>query len=161
MNKSEKKLYISTPKTKAGVRTIPMVKEVVEALQEVKEYQVHNDIACNVEIDGYTDFIFLNRFGNVFIEYNLDRALARIIDTYNKEILASKKKDAVILPHFTCHSLRHTFCSRFCEHETNIKVIQSIMGHVDIQTTMNIYAEVSEAKKKESMDSLSNKLMLF
>ena len=35
------------------------------------------------------------------------------------------------------------------------------MGHVDIQTTMNIYAEVSDAKKKESMDSISDKLMLF
>lgn len=161
MNKSENKLYISAPKTKAGIRKIPMVKEVVEALQEVKEYQIYNDIVCNVEIDGYTDFVFLNRFGNVFIEYNLDRALTRIIDAYNKEIVASKKKDAVILPHFTCHSLRHTFCSRFCENETNIKVIQSIMGHVDIQTTMNIYAEVSDAKKKESMDSISDKLMLF
>ena len=39
MNKSENKLYISAPKTKAGIRKIPMVKEVVEALQEVKEYQ--------------------------------------------------------------------------------------------------------------------------
>ena len=125
------------------------------------QYHYKFDIVCNVEIDGYTDFVFLNRFGNVFIEYNLDRALTRIIDAYNKEIVASKKKDAVILPHFTCHSLRHTFCSRFCENETNIKVIQSIMGHVDIQTTMNIYAEVSDAKKKESMDSISDKLMLF
>ena len=35
------------------------------------------------------------------------------------------------------------------------------MGMIDIQTTMNIYAEVSDAKKKESMDSISDKLMLF
>ena len=66
MNKSENKLYISAPKTKAGIRKIPMVKEVVEALQEVKEYQIYNDIVCNVEIDGYTDFVFLNRFGQCF-----------------------------------------------------------------------------------------------
>lgn len=161
MNKSKKKLYISAPKTKAGIRTIPMVKEVVEALQQVKQYQADNDLVCKSAIDGYTDFIFLNRFGNVLLEYNLDRALSRIIDTYNEEIMEHKKKDAVILPHFTCHSLRHTFCSRLCENETNMKVIQSIMGHVDIQTTMNIYAEVSEAKKKMSMDNLSSKLMLF
>lgn len=43
-------------------------------------------------------------------------------------------------------SLRHTFCSRFCENETNLKVIQSIMGHADIETTMDIYAEVTETK---------------
>lgn len=35
------------------------------------------------------------------------------------------------------------------------------MGHIDIGTTMNIYAEVSEERKKESMDSLADKLMLF
>lgn len=31
------------------------------------------------------------------------------------------------------------------------------MGHVDIATTMNIYAEVSEAKKKASMEALAEK----
>ncbi len=45
--------------------------------------------------------------------------------------------------------------------ETNIKVIQSIMGHVDIKTTMNIYAEVSEKKKQESLNQISEKLNLF
>ena len=70
-------------------------------------------------------------------------------------------KEAFVLPHFTCHSLRHTFCARFCENETNLKVIQSVMGHVDIGTTMNIYAEVSEAKKKQSMEALATKLDLF
>lgn len=58
------------------------------------------------------------------------------------------------------HNLRHTFCTRFCEHETNIKVIQEIMGHADIGTTMNIYAEVTEARKKESFDSLQGKIKI-
>ena len=34
---------------------------------------------------------------------------------------------------------RHTFASRFCENETNVKVIQEVMGHADVSTTMNIY----------------------
>jgi integrase len=108
--------------------------------------------------------VFLNRFGNVFLQHALDRALARIIDAYNDDAIhkaALKHEEALILPHFTCHSLRHTFCARFCENETNLKVIQSVMGHVDIATTMNIYAEVSEAKKKQSMERLSEKLDLF
>lgn len=57
--------------------------------------------------------------------------------------------------------LKTHLCARLCEHETNLKIIQSIMGHIDIGTTMNIYAEVSEERKKESMDSLADKLMLF
>lgn len=42
-----------------------------------------------------------------------------------------------------------------------LKVIQSVMGYVDTGTTMNIYAEVSEARKKQSMETLSEKLDLF
>ena len=94
----------------------------------------------------------------------MDRALERIIDAYNDaEIHDAKQnhREPLILPHFTCHSLRHTFCARFCENESNLKVIQSVMGHVDIATTMNIYAEVSEAKKKASMEALAEKMVLF
>jgi integrase len=165
MNTTGKRIYISTPKTAAGIRKIPMVKEVREALEKIRKYQKENGIFCKAEIDGYSDFVFLNRFGNVFLQQDLDRALSRIIDAYNDEALyqaaLKKKKDALLLPHFTCHSLRHTFCARFCENETNLKVIQSVMGHVDIGTTMNIYAEVSEAKKKQSMEALAQKLELF
>ena len=31
-----------------------------------------------------------------------------------------------------------TFCTRLCENESNLKVIQDIMGHADIKTTMDI-----------------------
>jgi hypothetical protein len=44
MNKSQKRIYISTPKTKAGIRKIPMVKEVRQALREIKQYQHDNGI---------------------------------------------------------------------------------------------------------------------
>ena len=164
LNKTNKRIYVSTPKTEAGIRKIPMVSEVRKALDEVKQYQYDNGIFCKSDIDGYTDFIFLNRFGTVYLQQDLDRSLSRIIDAYNDCELheaALNKREALLLPHFTCHSLRHTFCARFCEHETNLKVIQSVMGHVDIGTTMNIYAEVSEARKKQSMEALAENLKLF
>ena len=70
-----------------------------------------------------------------------------------EEIIRARRegREPLILPHFTCHHLRHTFCTRLCEADINIKVIQQIMGHKDIQTTMDIYAEVSDFKKNESM----------
>ncbi len=164
LNKTNKRIYVSTPKTEAGIRKIPMVSEVRKALDEVKQYQYDNGIFCKSDIDGYTDFIFLNRYGTVYLQQDLDRSLSRIIDAYNDCELheaALNKREALLLPHFTCHSLRHTFCARFCEYETNLKVIQSVMGHVDIGTTMNIYAEVSEARKKQSMEALAENLKLF
>lgn len=71
-----------------------------------------------------------------------------------------EKREPVLIPHFSVHNLRHTFCTRFCENETNIKVIQEIMGHSDISTTMNIYAEATESKKQESFKNLIGKMKI-
>ena len=72
-------------------------------------------------------------------------------DICKEEIQLAKEenREPVLLPHFTAHHLRHTFCTRFCENETNLKVIQEIMGHSDISTTMDIYAEATDEKKYE------------
>ena len=62
------------------------------------------------------------------------------------------------MPRFSAHNLRHTFCTRFCENESNLKVIQDIMGHADITTTMDIYAEATQEKKQEVMANLQAKI---
>ena len=73
-----------------------------------------------------------------------------------------EKRIIFFVPYLTRpHHMRHTFCTRFCENETNVKVIQSIMGHASIETTMDIYAEVTEMTKKEALDNLSANLDIF
>lgn len=156
-------LHISKPKTEAGVRTIPMfdtVKDAFEMLHEEQKESGWND----VEIDGMSGFIFCNRFGNVPNPQSVNRAIKRIIADYNagEEVEAKKQhREAVLLPDFSAHHLRHTFCTRLCEKETNLKVIQSVMGHKDIQTTMDIYAEATEEKKQESFERLAATLDIF
>ena len=54
--------------------------------------------------------------------------------------------------------IRHTFCTRLCEKEMNVKTIQVIMGHKDIQTTLDIYADVTEATKQTAITKLANDL---
>lgn len=63
----------------------------------------------------------------------INRAIDTITRWCNKEEEQKAQKESrepIIIPHFSCHVFRHTFCTRFCENETNIKVIQEIMGHV-------------------------------
>ena len=145
---------INTPKTKAGVRNVPMLEFVKQAFIEERKYQMANGIRCSVKIDGYTDFIFVNRFGAAQHQGTLNKALRRIIRDCNDEVLERKEENPVLLPRFSCHSLRHTFTTRMCEAGVNIKVIQDALGHADISTTLNIYADVTKELKKKEFEGL-------
>lgn len=154
---------VSLPKTEAGIRDVPMMDEVYEALQQEYEYQRENGFNSTT-IDGMTGFIFCNRFGNVHNPQTVNRTIKRILENYNAEEVLNAKKERrqpLILPHFSCHHLRHTFCTRLCENESNLKVIQAVMGHANIETTMDIYAEATAEKKKEAIENLSKNIKLF
>lgn len=60
----------------------------------------------------------------------------------------------LLLPHFSCHSLRHTFTTRMCEAGVNVKVIQDTLGHKDISTTLNIYTDVTKELKRSEFEGL-------
>ena len=156
-------LSISTPKTEAGKRIIPMFKDVREALLSLKRDYFRFGIHCKSEIDGYSDFVFLNRFGNIYLPMDVNRAIKRIYTSANNQEVEQAKKEnrtPIEIRHFSVHNLRHTFCTRLCEVENNIKLIMSIMGHSDVQTTMNIYNEIQESKKKEAFEDLNDKIKI-
>ena len=149
---------INTPKTRTGERTIPMIESVREAILQEKEYQREAGIKCTARVDGFTDFIFVNRFGNTQHQGTLNKALRRIIRDCNQEILdkAKDKDNVILLPNFSCHTLRHTFTTRLCESGINIKVIQSVLGHSDVSTTLDIYADVTKDLKKAEMQTFDD-----
>lgn len=156
-------LRVSLPKTDAGIRTIPMLDIVKDAFEMLYEEQKENGFN-ETEIDGMTGVIFCNRFGSVPNPQTVNHTIKRIANNYNAdEVVRAKKehRDPIILPNFSCHHLRHTFCTRLCENERNLKVIQSIMGHKNIETTLDIYAEATEKKKQESFENLAAKLDIF
>lgn len=154
---------VEKPKTESGIREIPMFERVSQALKEEYEEQMETGFNETV-IDGMSGFIFQNRFGNVHNPQAINRAIKRIYESYNaEEIIKAKKekREPIIIPHFSCHITRHTFCARLCENEDNLKVIMDIMGHADIQTTAEIYAEVTNGRKKKTIEKLEEKIELF
>ena len=144
---------INTPKTTASNRQVPMLDFVKEAFIMEKEVQELLDIKCEAVIDGYTDFIFVNRFGNVQHQGTLNKAIRRIIRDCNDEQF-QKSDNPKVLPHFSCHTLRHTFTTRMCEAGVNVKVIQDTLGHTDVSTTLNIYTDVTKELKRVEFEGL-------
>lgn len=62
----------------------------------------------------------------------------------------------ILLPKFSCHTLRHTFTTRLCESGINIKAIQSVLGHKDISTTLDIYADATRDLKRTEMEKFED-----
>lgn len=154
---------IGSPKSEMARRGIPMLGAVRETLLDLREEQARRPLG-ELEIDGYTGFVLRNRNGSLYNPSCVNRTINRIVEAYNREEAdraAEEGGEPMLLPHFSAHSLRHTFCCRLCENEINIKVMQEIMGHSDIATTMNIYAEVAEKKKQEVFSRLDGKMKLL
>ncbi|TDP45160.1 tyrosine-type recombinase/integrase [Aminicella lysinilytica] len=145
---------VNTPKTEAGNRQVPMLDFVKEAFLMEKEKQDMLDLHCEATVDGYTDFIFINRFGQPQHQATLNKAIRRIIRNCNDEQFLENENPKVLLPHFSCHSLRHTFTTRMCEAGVNVKVIQDALGHKDISTTLNIYTDVTKELKRSEFEGL-------
>lgn len=153
---------ITTPKTKSGERIIPMLSDVKAALRQEYKNQLEDGFNESV-VDGFSGFIFKSRYNTVLSPHGVNRAIDRIINACNEQEQEKAKAEGrkpELLPHFSCHNLRHTFCTRFCENETNLKIIQEIMGHADITTTMDIYNEATKDKKKESFAGLDGKIKI-
>lgn len=147
---------VNTTKTPASMRQVPMLGFVKEAFEHEKQKQEDLGLHCEVTIDGYTDFIFINRFGQAQHQATLNKAIRRIIRDCNDEQFLHSDEPDVLLPHFSCHSLRHTFTTRMCEAGVNIKVIQDALGHSDISTALNIYADVTKEMKAEEFKGLDS-----
>ena len=126
---------------------LDIVKDAFEMLYEEQKENGFNE----TEIDGMTGFIFCNRFGSVPNPQTVNHTIKRIANNYNAdEVVRAKKehRDPIILPNFSCHHLRHTFLYQTLRERNKFKVIQSIMGHKNIETTLDIYAEQQKRRNK-------------
>lgn len=152
---------VHPPKTETGKRKIPISAKVKEAFEMEIQYQKDCGLSCKAEVDGYTNFIFINRFGNPQHQGTLNKALRRIVRDCNTEILESQDADnaKILLPKFSCHSLRHTFATRCVEANMNNKVLQTIMGHANIETTLDIYAHACDSFVEDEMKNIENMII--
>ncbi len=143
LKSSEIGYYIEVPKTDSGIRQIPMSEKVYEAFKRVLK---NRKGAKPIIIDGYCNFLFLNRDGYPKVAVNYDSMFRGLVKKYNK--CHAEPLPKVMTP----HTLRHTFCTNMARAGMNPKDLQYLMGHSDITMTLNYYTHATFDSARAEME---------
>ena len=136
--------YIEKPKTKSGIREIPMTDKAYDAFQRLIKSRKKTE---PIVIDGYSNFLMLNGKGLPQVASSYNMVLKGLVKKYNKT-----HDDE--LPEISPHSLRHTFCTKMANKGMTPNTLQYIMGHSDISMTLNYYAHGSFGYAKAEMERI-------
>lgn len=131
---SKTEIIITTPKTNASIRQIPIPKILIDY---IAEFEFSDDT-----------YVLTNKKGN-YIE-------PRVMQyRFKKYIQTAGISDA------NFHALRHTFATRCIEAGVDVKVLSEILGHSSVNITLDRYVHNSIDYKKDNMDRLNNYILSF
>ena len=121
--------FVTEPKTKSGIRSIPLSDVAYEAFERV----IKNRATPQVEmlIDGCTGFLFLDKNGMPKVAQHLENYMRLARKRY-------VKLHGNTLPSITPHALRHTFCTNM-QPLIDVKSLQYLMGHSHASVTLDVY----------------------
>lgn len=137
----EYKIIVQEPKTKSSIRKVPIPVIALDVLKQHKKLQLHERIKTG-EVYENNNIVFANPLGGYTNESNLRKI-------YKRLLIKSEIEEVKF------HSLRHTYATTLFIKGVSPKVVQSLMGHSDIATTMNIYTHVNEVAKVEAVQKLN------
>ena len=123
--------FLKEPKTKSGVRTVPLLEPLKEKLM-------------SIERRAPGDFIF---------SHDGKRLLtARRFLTLEKHFKEATGVQA------TAHQLRHSYATIAFEAGIPAKAVQEILGHSQVSTTLNIYTDFRQASFEQVSDALNKQM---
>lgn len=124
-----KRTVIGPTKTKNGKRNI----EINELTDDIIKDSINN------KVENQNKILYCKANGQLYVINTINSAFKRIC------------KNAKIIKPVNTHMLRHTFATRCIEAGVDLPVIQKIMGHSNIETTINIYGDIyNYYKQKET-----------
>ena len=132
--KSESGIYIGTPKTEDGARTIALSSYLVGLLNSWKEEQV-----TRRGVLLPTAYVFSNAEDPYWPLYPT---------TVTAWVHDFEVKHA--LPKVSPHDLRHTAATLALQSGANLKTVQDMLGHADFKTTATYYTGITEETRHET-----------
>ena len=125
--KNISKVIISTPKTINANREIPINKDFVDILKQIRSNQ-ENYILSN-------DYKYIE---------------PRTYRKYFNKVLKQLK-----IKQFNFHSLRHTFATNCISLGCDYKTVSELLGHANVNITLNLYVHPRYSQKKKCIDLIS------
>lgn len=125
---------VGDTKTICSVREIPVADIVIETLKEWREKQIlrqKTNKEVTADLTARTSFVFANDDGSV----RTYSGTCKIFDRF-------KRRNNLHKSNIHFHGLRHTFSNMLFEMNENPKVIQQLLGHRDVKTTITVYNSV-------------------
>ena len=132
------------PKTAKGIRDIPLTKKAREILLLQKQHL--ETLNCYyAPTPGFEDLVFTSKTNSPM----QGRVVNQTFEYHIKK--AAKAYPEINFGHLTMHCLRHTFASRCIANGMKPKVLQKILGHAKLATTMDLYCHVEGDLVKDEM----------
>lgn len=126
-------------KTKAGTRIIPLNDSARKAIDDQKQI---NAMLSQDNVIALGKPIFTAPQGGLLKSANVNYDIAKVCK-------------AAGIERFSVHGFRDTFCTRCVEGNMQVKLLQEILGHSDIQMTLGLYAHAMEDQKQEQLKAVN------
>lgn len=133
---------IQSPKTKKGVRVVPIPYHLIDKLNRHRLNQKSLKLkAANLYEDN--NLVFSNTFGKYLDSGNVLKKFKKIL----------KDND---IPTRKFHDLRHTYATRLFELGEEAKTVQELLGHSNISITLDTYTHVLDSLKGNAISKLND-----
>ncbi|MDR3241760.1 MAG: site-specific integrase [Lactobacillaceae bacterium] len=131
------KIILSTPKSKAGYRTVKVDTTTLSILKKLQAVQAESLLKHGLSSSGY-----------VFTTDDLQ--------THASITKPRKWAETIVkragLPRIKVHGFRHTYATLAVQAGMNVKQLQYQLGHEDVQTTLSVYASVTQDMKDSTAE---------